>query len=104
MSQAEQALRKLAQIITGDKQKGIELQAGFEQQRLVELLRMCTGQELKSIQQNVQNGQISAQMNQQEKQKAKHFFTDALAICGTHNCVQQLAENIQSKVSGNELV
>ena len=52
-----------------------------------------------TVQQNVQNGQISAQMNPQEKQKAKHFFTDGLAICGTRNCVQQLAENIQNKVS-----
>jgi len=94
VQQAEQALRKLCQTLTGDKQNGIEQEAGKQLQRLVEMIRMATVPELKKVEQQVLS---AGQLNQEEKQKGKQIFCDALAICGTRNCIQYLSEKIQKK-------
>ena len=85
VQQAEQALRKLAQAME-DTQRGIEQQAPAQLQRLVEMLRMSTETELKSIEQKAQNAQ------------EKQIYMNAMAVCGTRNCVARLAEKIRNKV------
>ena len=85
VQQAEQALRKLAQAME-DKQRGIEQQAPEQLQRLVEMMRQSTQAELKHIEQNARDT------------KEKQTFTNALAICGTRNCVARLAEKIKNTV------
>jgi len=88
--EAVQALRKLVQA-SQDKQQGFEVQTASQLQRLVESLRMCSVEQLKRVEEEG----VQA-VNGQEKQKAEHIFTDALAIAGTRNCVQLLAQKIQN--------
>lgn len=90
VQQAGQALRKLVQA-TQDQQQGIEPQQAIELQKLVKMLRMSSMQELQQIQRQVN------QQQQEEKQKAKQIYMDALATCGTKNCVQKLAELINKE-------
>ena len=91
VQQAQQALRKLVQA-TQDQENGIEPQEAIQLQRLVKMLRMSSKRELQQIQQE-------AQQHQDQQQKVKHIFVDALAICGTRNCVKELAEQIEKQVN-----
>ena len=94
VNQATQALRKLVQA-TQDQQQGIEPQQAIELQKLVQMLRMSSQLDLQQIQQHI--GQQHEQ--QQDRQKAKQIFMDALATCGTRNCVKKLAEQIKKEAS-----
>lgn len=100
VQQAEQALRKLVQAMQ-DKQQGIEAQAPAQLQRLAEMMRMSTQAELKRIEQQTAGtgeGSSAARMSTQDKQHGKQIFADALALCGTRNCVAELAQKIKNKV------
>jgi hypothetical protein len=57
------------------------------------MLRMCSCQDLKQIEQNAR------QHHHQQQQTAQHILVDAIAICGTRNCVAHLAEIIKNKVN-----
>jgi hypothetical protein len=91
-SQAEQALRKIVQSAS-DKQQGIEVEAPLQLQRLVDVLRMCSVEELEQIHRSTTNGRLNAE----EKQKATQILIDALAIAGTRNTIKVLVEKIQNK-------
>uniref|UniRef100_A0A183C2D0 Vitellogenin n=1 Tax=Globodera pallida TaxID=36090 RepID=A0A183C2D0_GLOPA len=90
VQQAVQALNKLVQNMQ-DKQKGIDQQAPIQQQRLVEMLRMCTQQELKQVEQQCPG------TTAQQREQCKQIVVIALAQCGTMNCVAELAKRIKNK-------
>uniref|UniRef100_A0A914HBT3 Vitellogenin n=1 Tax=Globodera rostochiensis TaxID=31243 RepID=A0A914HBT3_GLORO len=90
VQQAVQALNKLVQNMQ-DRQKGIDQQAPIQQQRLVEMLRMCTQQELKQVEQQCPG------TTAQQRQQCKQVVVIALAQCGTMNCVAELAKRIKNK-------
>uniref|UniRef100_A0A183C9B1 Vitellogenin n=1 Tax=Globodera pallida TaxID=36090 RepID=A0A183C9B1_GLOPA len=92
VQQAKQALLKLEQSMQ-DKHKGIDQQAPVQQQRLVEMLRMCTQQELKQVEQQ----QCSSKATAQQAEQCKQIVANALAQCGTLNCVTELAKKIKTK-------
>ncbi|KAI3415980.1 hypothetical protein GPALN_005538 [Globodera pallida] len=90
VQQATQALLKLMQN-TQDKHKGIDQQVPVQQQRLVEMLRMCTQQELRRVEQQFPG------TTAQQKEQCKQIFVNSLAQCGTLNCVAELAKRIKNK-------
>ncbi|KAL3119253.1 hypothetical protein niasHT_000197 [Heterodera trifolii] len=90
VQQAQQALIKLVQNLQ-DKLKGIDQQAPVQQQRLVEMLRMCTQQELNQVERQCPGNTA------QQKEQCKQMFVNGLAECGTKNCVAELAKRIKNK-------
>lgn len=62
-------------------------------QRLAELLRMCTMTELKNIQETLRSQQQQGRSDA-EQQKQEHILADALAIAGTRNTIEALAQQI----------
>jgi hypothetical protein len=93
--QAAQAIHKIASAAS-DKSGGIEVEVQIQLQRLAELLRMCSVEELKNVQALLSRSQQGS--NQQrgdiEQQKVEHIFADALAIAGTRNTIYMLVEKI----------
>nr|CAD2128944.1 unnamed protein product [Meloidogyne enterolobii] len=55
------------------------------------MLRMCSYEDLKQIEQN------SQQYHQNQQQTAKQILVDAMAISGTRNCVVRMAEIINNQ-------
>uniref|UniRef100_A0A914LYJ6 Vitellogenin n=1 Tax=Meloidogyne incognita TaxID=6306 RepID=A0A914LYJ6_MELIC len=90
VEQAGQALRALVQS-TLDHHHGIGTKHTIQLSRLVEMLRMCSYEDLKQIEQN------SQQYHQNQQQTAKQILVDAMAISGTRNCVVRMAEIINNQ-------
>ncbi|KAL3079863.1 hypothetical protein niasHS_014145 [Heterodera schachtii] len=93
VQQAKQALLKLEQY-TENNHKGIDQQAPVQQQRLVEMLRMCTEKELKQVEEHCANA--PQQPKQKRGEKCQQMMANALAQCGTRNCVAELARKIKN--------
>ncbi|KAL3076037.1 hypothetical protein niasHT_032634 [Heterodera trifolii] len=91
VQQAKQALLKLEQY-TENNHKGIDQQTPVQQQRLVEMLRMCTEKELKQVEEHCAN----AAQQQKRGEKCRQMMANALAQCGTRNCVAELARKIKN--------
>ncbi|KAE9553665.1 hypothetical protein FO519_003113 [Halicephalobus sp. NKZ332] len=99
VEQVLQILRKLAHAVS-DKVNGIETETTLKLQKLVEIVRMCSVEELKQIRQ-----QIKESSSQTEQQKQEEMFTDVLAIAGTRNTIHQLVEEIlKQKISTGKAV
>lgn len=95
VDQALQIVRKLAESAS-DKLNGIEYTEAVKLQRLVEVLRMCTQPELKSIFKQLGDDQQSSQRAGPDQQKkAEKILYDALAIAGTRNTIKELVDRIQ---------
>lgn len=90
VEQACQALRALVQS-TSDHHHGIDTKHTIQLSRLVEMVRMCSYEDLKQIERNAQ------QYHQKQQKTAKHILVDAMAICGTRNCVVRLVEIIKNQ-------
>ncbi|KAL3114579.1 hypothetical protein niasHT_014386 [Heterodera trifolii] len=84
-------LFKLEQY-TENNHKGIDQQAPVQQQRLVEMLRMCTEKELKQVDEHCAN----AAQQQKRGEKFRQMMANALGQCGTRNCVAELARKIKN--------
>ncbi|KAI1713929.1 lipoprotein amino terminal region domain-containing protein [Ditylenchus destructor] len=99
VEKVEQAQQKLKFLIraASDKNAGIETTEAMNLQRLVEVLRMCSVQELNKIYQHMSdNAAQSSQRTEAEQQKVEQILADTLAIAGTRNTMQVLAEKIKS--------
>jgi len=94
VQQAEHALQKLVHT-AANKENGIEIEAPIQLQRLVEILRMCSADELKKIDRSTSSG--SHIERNEKKEMAEQFFVDALAIAGTRNTIALLVEKILAK-------
>ena len=92
MEQAGQALRALVQS-TLDHHHGIDTKHATQLSRLVRMLRMCSYEDLKQIEQNAQ------QYHQNQQETAKQILVDAMATSGTRNCVVRVAEMIKNQVN-----
>nr|CAD2180193.1 unnamed protein product [Meloidogyne enterolobii] len=90
VEQAGQALRALVQS-TLDHHHGIDTKHATQLSRLVRMLRMCSYEDLKQIEQNAQ------QYHQNQQETAKQILVDAMATSGTRNCVVRVAEMIKNQ-------
>jgi len=91
VGKVESLMKKLIGMWS-DKKTGIDSEATLVYTRLVDFLRMCTIEDLKTIYMNVKEG--SSRFTDAEQRKAKDILIDALANAGTHNTVKVLAEKI----------
>jgi Lipoprotein amino terminal region len=87
-----QLVQKLASAST-NKAKGIEVYELQQQQQLIELLRMCTAEEIKRVQQGLERASSSGP----EQQKLNEILADALAAAGTKNTVSAFVAMIHDK-------
>jgi hypothetical protein len=64
--------------------------------RLIAVMRMCNKQELERItEQFIRRDGQQQQWSNEESQKAKDILPQALAVCGTKDCVSQLLKHIR---------
>lgn len=77
--------------------QGVDTKQTMKLSRLVEMLRMCSYEDLKQIEQNARQNDNN-QEEEEKQQTAKHILVDAMAVCGTFNCVVRLAEIIKNQV------
>lgn len=96
VEQAQQILRKLIQTLS-DKTNGIEAEITIQLQRLVELLRMCSVEELQKIYNQLKSSLTSR--SEIEQHRVDHLLADSLAIAGTRNTILFLVK----KLTNNEL-
>jgi hypothetical protein len=90
VEQAFQALRALVHGIS--EHHGIDAKQTLQLSRLIEMLRMCSYQDLKQIEQNARQ-----YFHHQQLKTALQILFDAIASCGSRNCVVRLAEIIKNK-------
>jgi len=91
----QQLVQKLVQA-TSNKVKGIETFEATQLQTLVELLRMCTQEELKQVLKSFEAGSRN-NSPASDKQKINEVLAGALANAGTLNTITVLISMIHSK-------
>jgi hypothetical protein len=85
-------LRKMVNYM----QNSVDQEAPRQFNRLVKFLRMLTQNELQQIHQNFYDNQPQ-QFTPEEHKKIKDLLVDAIALCGTKNCVFHLIEKVEKK-------
>lgn len=98
VEQAQQILRKLTHAAS-DKINGIEFDQLVLLQRLVEIFRMSSVEELNQIYQTLTNSNqqsSSSGRSESEQQKVQQILADTLAIAGTRNTIFVLAKKINN--------
>jgi hypothetical protein len=96
VDQTEKVLRKLIQLVS-DKNNGIEVDAPIQLQKLVNLLRMLSVNDLKQVERSIKSSSSGQSLSQSAQQKAEMIFADALAIAGTRNTIVLLTQKILNK-------
>ncbi|KAI1725330.1 lipoprotein amino terminal region domain-containing protein [Ditylenchus destructor] len=91
-TQAQKILQRLLRA-TADQSNGMESAEAEYLQRFVELLRMCTIDDLENIYTEATTSQ-SPPRSDTEQRKIVQLLADAMAIAGTHNTISVLSNKI----------
>jgi hypothetical protein len=88
----ESLLQKLV-VMWSDKKKGIDSEATLVYQQIVEMLRMCSQDELERIHTSVKSG--NSRIQEEDQSRAQDILADALANAGTLNTIKVFADKVK---------
>jgi len=94
VGKVENLMKKIVSMWS-DKTKGIESEATVTYSRMVELLRMCSQEELRQVYSRIQDS--NSRWTEHEQLRAQEILVDALANAGTLNTIKVLADKILRK-------
>jgi hypothetical protein len=94
VGKVENLMKKLVGMWS-DKVKGIDSEATLVYTRLIDVLRMCSQEELRQIFSLFKEG--SSRLSETEQLKAEDILVDALSNAGTHNTIKVLVEKTLRK-------
>lgn len=90
----EQTLRTLVRMMT-DKELEIDTETTHQFARLVDLLRMCSKEEIRRV--HEQLFENNERFDQRTQEKVRDILVDALAVAGTKNTIEHLIEKIENR-------